>query len=70
MVIQKKKREKNREIRKLTDIMNHVDLTEIYRKFHSNTEDYPFFSPPHPPFIKIDHKLVMKQVSTDTRKLK
>jgi hypothetical protein len=31
----------NREIMKGTDIMHQMDLTDIYRTFHSNTKEYP-----------------------------
>ena len=47
----------NREIREITDVMNQMDLTDIYRTFHPNTKEYTFFSAPHGTFSKIDHKL-------------
>jgi hypothetical protein len=39
----------------LTDFINQVDLTNIYRTFNSNTKH--FFSAPHGTFFKIDHML-------------
>ena len=45
----------NREIRELTDEMNEMDLTDIYRTFHLNRKEYIFFSAPHGTFSKIDH---------------
>jgi hypothetical protein len=39
---------------KLTNIMNQIDLTDIYRIFHSNTNEYIFFSAPHRTFSKAD----------------
>ena len=54
----------NKEIMKLTD-MNQMDLTDIYRIFHTNTKEYTFFSAPHGSFFKID-QIVTKQAATDT----
>ena len=44
----------NREIRERTDVMAQMDLTDIYRIFHSNIKEYTFFSAPHVTFSKID----------------
>ena len=45
----------SREIMKLIDIMNQMNLTDIYRILHINTKEYTFFSAPHGSFSKIDH---------------
>ena len=41
----------------LNDATNQMDLTDIYRTFHSNTKEYTFFSAPHRASSKIDHIL-------------
>ena len=50
------KQKHNREIRELTDVMTQMDLTDIYRTFHSNTKEYTF-SAPYGTFFKTDHIL-------------
>ena len=59
----------NRELREATDVMNLMDLTDIYRTFHPKTKEYTFFSVPHGIFFKIDHILDNNVNLTDTKKM-
>lgn len=37
-----------------------MKVTDLYRRFHSNTKEYTFFPAPHKTFSKINHILSQK----------
>ena len=49
------KQKSNKETQVLNDTLDETDLTDIFRTFHPNAEEYTFFSNAHGKFSKIDH---------------
>ena len=47
----------NKETQALNDIINQIDLIDIYRTFHLKTADYTFFSIAHGTFSRLKHIL-------------
>ena len=47
----------SKETQALNDILNQIDLTDIYRTFHPKATEYTFFSSAHGTFSRIDHIL-------------
>ena len=60
----------SKEIQVLNDTLDEMDLTDIFRTFCPNAEEYTFFSNANGTFCRIDHTWVTNQTSVDLRKLK
>ena len=60
----------NKETQVLNDTLDEMDLTDIFRTFHPNAEEYTFFSSAHGTFSRIDTSWITNQTSENLRKLK
>ena len=47
----------NKETQVLNDMLDEMDLIDTYRTFHTNAEEYTFFSSAHRTFSRINHIL-------------
>ena len=47
----------NKETQALNDLLNKMDLIDMYKTFYPKTTEYTFFSSAHGTFSRIDHIL-------------
>ena len=59
----------NKETQVLNDILDEMDLIQIFRTFHPNVEEYIFFSSAHGTFSRIDHILSHKSNLSKFKKI-
>ena len=59
----------NKETQVLNDILDEMDLIDIFGKFHPNAEEYTFFSSVHGTFSRIDHILCYKSNLSKYKKI-
>ena len=59
----------NKEMQVLNDTLDEMDLIDIFRTFHPNSEEYPFFSSAHGTFSRIDHILGHKSNLSKFKKI-
>ena len=60
----------NKETQVLNDMLDKMDLIDIFRTFHPNAEECTFFSSAHGTFSRIDHMLGHKSNLINLRKLR
>ena len=53
----------------LSDTLDEMDLIDIFRTFHTNTEEYTFFSSAHGTLSRIDHILGQKSSLSKFKKI-
>ena len=59
----------NKETQVLNDILDEMDLIQIFRTFHPNAGLYTFFSSAHGTFSRIDHILGHKSNLSKFKKI-
>ena len=59
----------NKETHVFSDTLDELDLTDIFRAFHPNAEEYIFFSSAHGTFSRIDNILRHKPILGKFKKI-
>ena len=59
----------NKDTQVLNDILDEMDLIDIFRTFHPNAEEYTFFPSAHGTFSRIDHILGHKSNLSRLKKI-
>ena len=59
----------NKETQTLNETLDQMDLIDIFRTFHQNTEEYTLFSSAHGTFSRIDHILGHKSSLSKCKKI-
>ena len=59
----------DKETQVLNDTLDGMDLTDIFRTFHPNAEEYTFFSSSHGASCRIDHMLGHKSNLSKLKKI-
>ena len=59
----------NKEAQALNDILDEMNLIDIFKTFHLNAEEYTFFSSAHDTFSRIDHHLGHKSNLSKFKKI-
>ena len=60
----------NKETQVLNDILDEIDLVDIFRTFHPNAEEYTFFSSAHRTCSRVDHILSHEPNLSKFKKIK
>ena len=63
------KQKVSKETQVFSDLLDEMDLIDIFRTFHPNAEEYTFFSSAHVTFSRIDHILGHKSHLSKFKKI-